>query len=1312
MSLSTKIAPRPDYPTTLVDSPISKILEILFASHFLGYYFADFRHHTNKRQRHHLLVMQQRQQQRDDGAVEEERFIDDDYAQIITNNFEHEREEEEALLLRRRRRRTHQSLPVIHELAETLSQCSPILDYSNNNVLNINWPPDDGTWPPRSDVDDDDDEDNIETPQQKIPTPLFTNYGSIVDELPITLCNHYNLEEEEEMFSNISPATSSSDSDEEDSIRRVSSIFRSTSFGYGGGAGRKRRMITLVLSTMFAVSLLAIAYTPLLQTMKQNIPMTKKKTKKKKGNMKQINYNTDDDDDVSRWHAPWLAPQRMKYNSDDNSTTTSSTWEEGDGGGGGSNDNMLDYDNDDDENIGDAIHVLLKEENVTFSELAAALVPVYFQRTIKLCEVTILPMTINSTTNNTTNNTTTYDQPMMMTNRTTGVMPNEVHTLRKLMLYTKDLLDIFAPVYPQHSSLYDESNDDDWMPTGTTNIITLGGGEVSIIRDSKHHHEHSHHHDHHHDQTKKRNHEKREKGVMGRHKTKTKKTTGKEDEISPTSTPASLRKDSDDDSYDLWEQLRKYLDTGYVLIGNFQDLHNANIKYTHKRLVKYQFKIWQWHTDFMSFVKTNEQIINFYLSFPCKSSGHHRQAMMMMTNNHNSNSNNKRCSDIHDHSSHLFWGGTSKNDLPDGNTELAVHVLGRLGYSQLGRAETYLQDALVYEYVLNSTSVLPNEDANNNTTDDAVNVQEIYHNFRKELRSFLDELDLFGESFIPGSSALPEIVRWHRHTPSSVNITIKKGKNENIDQIINLLMTTRLKLGDVNDNYVKYTRYNKWDIHHVLHNRQPRYTRDMSKVKTTLETQWKEFRQWAVDVELIAKIEFLRYSLYPDESLRTYKEEIGDVKMEMAGDINRPYLSLSSSPYDSLGSFLIERKANITNHVVIGNEAGDADTIVTAITLAFIESMNGYGGDAVTPIVAISKDVFHKERPDVNLLFQLAGLQEFTKDLLFIEDLEDILEEDVKAGLPSRSITLVDHNNLNEPLVKYPNNLVVTEILDHHEDLHKYEESCSGKDRNIAFDNGHALVASATTLVAERLRARNYPHPYPATIGTLLLGVIIIDSINLDESLGKVTERDRDAVKDLLTNTDWSTRVHLPHIRLNANGDITVDTDKLFDELQVAKYDPLFWATFPVFRALASDFKQFGDGNESMFGIATVLMNGQEFMKKEEFASATLDFMHTSQISFLGIMFAFYDESRTLRRQLAFVTKGEKFTLEQIVESLLKSIEYKNADLQLEEVTIHKKLLIEEGGLLQIRLFDQTNPAPSRKQIGPMFEVYFNGLEL
>jgi exopolyphosphatase len=487
----------------------------------------------------------------------------------------------------------------------------------------------------------------------------------------------------------------------------------------------------------------------------------------------------------------------------------------------------------------------------------------------------------------------------------------------------------------------------------------------------------------------------------------------------------------------------------------------------------------------------------------------------------------------------------------------------------------------------------------------------------------------------------------------------------------------------------------------------------MSKVQITLETKWKEFRQWSLDVELIAKIEFLRYSLYPDESLGGYSEEIGKVKMEKkAGIIDQPYLGLSPSPYDSLGAFLIERKANITNHVVIGNEAGDADTIVTAITLAFIESMNGYGGDAVTPIVAISKDVFHKERPDVNLLFQLAGLQEFTKDLLFIEDQEDMLEEDVKEGLPSRSITLVDHNNLNEPLLKYQNNLVVTEILDHHEDLHKYEDTCSGKDRNIAFDNGHALVASATTLVAERLRARKYPHPYPATIGTLLIGVILIDSINLDESLGKVTQRDRVAVKDLLANTDWSTRVHLPHIRLNANGDITVDTDKLFDELQVAKYDPLFWDNFPVFRALASDYKQFGDGNESLFGIATVLMNGQEFMKKEEFASATLDFMHTSQISFLGIMFAFYDESRTLRRQLAFVTKGEKFTLEQIVESLLKSVEYKKADLQLEEVTIHNKLLIEEGGLLQIRLFDQTNPAPSRKQIGPMFEVYFNGVEL
>ena len=45
--------------------------------------------------------------------------------------------------------------------------------------------------------------------------------------------------------------------------------------------------------------------------------------------------------------------------------------------------------------------------------------------------------------------------------------------------------------------------------------------------------------------------------------------------------------------------------------------------------------------------------------------------------------------------------------------------------------------------------------------------------------------------------------------------------------------------------------------------------------------------------------------------------------------------------YDSLDAFLVDRKVNPTNHYIIGNDAADADSIVSAITLAYIESKHG-----------------------------------------------------------------------------------------------------------------------------------------------------------------------------------------------------------------------------------------------------------------------------------------------------------------------------------------------------------------------------------
>ena len=396
---------------------------------------------------------------------------------------------------------------------------------------------------------------------------------------------------------------------------------------------------------------------------------------------------------------------------------------------------------------------------------------------------------------------------------------------------------------------------------------------------------------------------------------------------------------------------------------------------------------------------------------------------------------------------------------------------------------------------------------------------------------------------------------------------------------------------------------------------------------------------------------------------------------------------------------MIDRKANPTNHYIIGNDAADADSIVSAITLAYIESR--HGGDA-TPIVPISKEAFTNERPEINLLLDLAGISNASDELLFIEDLVDIVADGV-----SNSISLVDHNTLNKSLQNYQDTLAVVEIVDHHKDIHQYEDTCSGKQRIIAFEEGRALVASTTTLVAERLKEYE-SSSYSASIGILLLGVILLDSVNLDDSIGKVTDRDRKSVNDLLMNTGWNKAKPSSYLTKERNGDVNVDTNELFRMLQMAKYDPVFWSQMSVSLSLSYDFKYFQAAEK--FGISSILMSGVDFMTKEGFWNSTYSFMNTMEISLLSIMFAYYDEQEVFHRQLAFVSTFGDRLVEQgdLVDSILISQAYLDAVLELEEVMIPSISTEYPNSNLQARLFDQHNVAPSRKQIGPLLEKILN----
>ena len=536
-------------------------------------------------------------------------------------------------------------------------------------------------------------------------------------------------------------------------------------------------------------------------------------------------------------------------------------------------------------------------------------------------------------------------------------------------------------------------------------------------------------------------------------------------------------------------------------------------------------------------------------------------------------------------------------------------------------------------------------------------------------------------------------------------------------------------------------------------------------------------------------------------------------------------------------------------HIVIGNEAGDADSSISTIAYAYIQ-------DCVTrttnhasqqppsqsppqdsqqqqrlPIISISETDLQTQRPETLFLLQLVGIVPHDH-LLFVNTIhEHILcctnnndhcaQAEVVDEPINIDVTLVDHNRLNqEQLRKYilknyseknsnHNTTIqqqqllllfnVVNIVDHHIDEGCHLDTCrsSSGRRNIAFDvnTNVALVASTCTLLVEMLQeyygfqnTTNIDHvdvvsssssspqhhlsqlqyrPLPATVSLLLLGVILLDSINMNVPAGKGTIRDRNAIQYLLHSTDWesnnTTKNRLPTdtIQLlftDVNDDnITTGISQqrqqqpninlLFETLQNAKFALEFWQSLSVRDALRLDYKVFSTSTvstttstaiaiaattttttiHSSFGISTVLMSFSDFQRKHDFvASVVRDFINDRGITFLCIMLANTNQppppgkietssgstgsnnnnNNNLNREIVFIGQNATF-----IDQMLDYVLITDGTLQLVEIdtivtTFHGNPMVDTTSLY-MRVFQQNNIAASRKQVAPLLMKHF-----
>jgi len=416
---------------------------------------------------------------------------------------------------------------------------------------------------------------------------------------------------------------------------------------------------------------------------------------------------------------------------------------------------------------------------------------------------------------------------------------------------------------------------------------------------------------------------------------------------------------------------------------------------------------------------------------------------------------------------------------------------------------------------------------------------------------------------------------------------------------------------------------------------------------------------------------------------------------------------------DSLPEMLNETlMKNGRVRVFMGNEAADADSIVSSLTLGYAESMkpSKAPSELMVPVVSAPRADLSLRR-DVVILLDIAGIN--PENLLYIDDeivVDRLLSPPVSGKEDPRSITLTDHNRIRSSLRDLAP--LVTEIVDHHEDSgHHSSVTVESGRRSIAFDGGKATVASTCTLVTELLLDDQSPggngNKIDGSLGLLLLGVILLDSVNMIPAAGKGTDRDERAISTLGERTDWAQiSVLSPSIadasvfdKIFPEGRArSPSQDALFDLLSGARNDPKFWAGLSTLDSLRIDYKRFevpGSSKSSpirTIGLSSVLTDMDSLLSKDNFENDMRDYQSSCQVDLFGALTLEFVDGN-LNREL-LLSSPKVGVLEGVTNYLLRDKDA--ASIQLNER--------EDLRTASKRVFRQGNAKCSRKQVAPLLQ--------
>ncbi|KAM7029051.1 LOW QUALITY PROTEIN: exopolyphosphatase PRUNE1 [Acridotheres tristis] len=356
-------------------------------------------------------------------------------------------------------------------------------------------------------------------------------------------------------------------------------------------------------------------------------------------------------------------------------------------------------------------------------------------------------------------------------------------------------------------------------------------------------------------------------------------------------------------------------------------------------------------------------------------------------------------------------------------------------------------------------------------------------------------------------------------------------------------------------------------------------------------------------------------------------------------------------------------------HVVMGNEACDLDSTVSALALAyFLAQSSPAPRAAFVPVLNIPRADFAL-RTETSFLLRDRGIP--GASLIFRDEID--LGGLHHAGL--LSLTLVDHHVL--PCADAALEEAVVEVLDHRPLERPVVPPCQ-----VTVEP----VGSCATLVTERI-LQGPPGVLDRTTAALLHGTILLDCINLSPAAGKVTPRDVACVSLL--------EERFPELPAR---------DAVFGALQAAKFDVTGLTTeqmlrkdLKVVRLGGEGETEAGSGTRDITVMPRALPSAQTFLLRPGLLQDLEAFCQGRGYAGLVAMTVSFNERHEPTRKLAVYSQQEPLR-----GTLCRALE--------EATTPSLLLQLLPSPWASVAAYAQGNAVAARKKVLPILRAALGGL--